>query len=229
MPCATNSSLTRRQHPRAHSRAHPLHARTRRHCEMNSRCVFLSFSHRSPRCSHHPRISRHARRLSFSSSGFPPLSWPAVLSFFCFALRRLLLLSACFRVAPRATPARKQNRLSVPRSGAERRFYSRGGRHRRAAHWAVLSFLDVTHRKPTSKNRSHTREERKTRTAYAIKQKIAHVGLSAPHDGAQLKTSHPPLPLFFFIKQSQVPKAERVYLQARGAGMTTPAWCCRRR
>ena len=32
-------------------------------------------------------------------------------------------------------------RLSVPRSGAERRFYSRGGRHRRAAHWAVLSGL----------------------------------------------------------------------------------------
>ena len=81
------------------------------------------------------------------------------------------------------------NRLSVPRSGAERRFYSRGGRHRRAAHWAVLSCLDVAHRKPTSKNRSHTREERKTRTAYAIQQKIAHVGLSAPHDGAQLKNA----------------------------------------
>ena len=85
---------------------------------------------------------------------------------------------------PRSFP-----RLSVPRSGAERRFYSRGGRHRRAAHWAVLSCLDVTHRKPTSKNRSHTREERKTRTAYAIQQKIAHVGLSAPHDGAQLKNA----------------------------------------
>jgi hypothetical protein len=63
----------------------------------------------------------------------------------------------------------------------------------------VLSCLDVTHRKPTSKNRSHTREERKTRTAYAIQQKIAHVGLSAPHDGAQLKNSHPPLPLLFFF------------------------------
>ena len=81
----------------------------------------------------------------------------------------------------------KQYRLSVPRSGAERRFYSRGGGHRRAAHWAVLSGLAVTHKKPTSKNRSHTREERKTRTASAIQQKIAHVGLSAPHDGAQLK------------------------------------------
>ena len=65
----------------------------------------------------------------------------------------------------------------------------RGGRHRRAAHWAMLSGLAVTHKKPTSKNRSHTREERKTRTAYAIKQKIAHVGLSAPHDGAQLKNA----------------------------------------
>ena len=32
LPCTTNSSLTRRQHPRAHSRTHPLHARTRRHC-----------------------------------------------------------------------------------------------------------------------------------------------------------------------------------------------------
>ena len=39
----------------------------------------------------------------------------------------------------------------------------------------------------------------RTGTAYAIQQKIAHVGLSAPHDGAQLKNSHPPLLLFFFI------------------------------
>ena len=124
-------------------------------------------------------------------------------------------------------------RLSARRSGAERRFYSRGGRHRRAAHWAVLSGIDVTHKKPTSKNRSHTREERKkTRAAYATQQKIAHVGLSAPHGGAQLKNSHPPLPFIFFIflyGQSKVPKAEGVYLQARGAGMTTPAWCRRRR
>ena len=37
-------------------------------------------------------------------------------------------------------------RLSVPRSGAERRLYSRGGRHRRAAHWAVLSGLVVAHK-----------------------------------------------------------------------------------
>ena len=57
----------------------------------------------------------------------------------------------------------------------------------------------MTHKKPTSKNRSHTREERKTRTAYATQQKIAHVGLSAPHDGAQLKTPHPPLPFFSFF------------------------------
>ena len=35
--------------------------------------------------------------------------------------------------------SQNQTRLSVLRSGAERHFYSRGGRHRRAAHWAVLS------------------------------------------------------------------------------------------
>ena len=38
-------------------------------------------------------VLQHAQRLSFSSSGFPPFSWPAVLSFYLQ------------RIAPRATPA----------------------------------------------------------------------------------------------------------------------------
>ena len=64
---------------------------------------------------------------------------------------------------------------------------------------------------------------------HAIQQMIAHVGLSAPHDGAQLKTPTHHFPLFYcFLWASKVPKAGRVYSQARGAGMTTPAWCCRR-
>ena len=83
---------------------------------------------------------------------------------------------------------RSLTRISIPRSGAELRFYSRGGRHRRAAHWAVLSVAwGDSPENPTSKIRSHTRERRKSRPTSAIQQKIAHVELSAPHDGAQLK------------------------------------------
>ena len=82
LPFATNSSLTRRQHPRAHSRTHPQHARTRRHRERIV-VAFFSLSCTDPRAAPTTlEISRHARRLSFSSSGFPPFSWPAVLSFF---------------------------------------------------------------------------------------------------------------------------------------------------
>ena len=44
-------------------------------------------------------------------------------------------------------------------------------------------------RNPHQKIGSHTKERRKTRTTYSIKQKAAHVGLSAPHDGAQLKNA----------------------------------------
>ena len=65
---------------------------------------FLSFMHSPPRCSHHPQISRHARRLSFSSSGFPPFSWPAVLSFFLLRVAPAALSFCLLRVAPRATP-----------------------------------------------------------------------------------------------------------------------------
>ena len=56
-----------------------------------------------------------------------------------------------------------ENLLSVPRSGAERLFYSRRGRHRRAAHWAVLSGLAET-RKEThiKKSKSHKRKEKDT-------------------------------------------------------------------
>ena len=44
-------------------------------------------------------VSQHAWRLSFSFSGFPPFSWPAVLSFYLL------------RIAPRATtPARMHAR-----------------------------------------------------------------------------------------------------------------------
>ena len=42
-------------------------------------------------------------------------------------------------------------------------------------------------------------------------------------------THHYPFNFFFFLIGNQVPKAERVYFQARRAGMTTPARCCRRR
>ena len=75
---------------------------------------FLSFMHSPPRCSHHPRISRHARRLSFSSSGFPPSSWPAVLS---FSLLRVAsaALSFCLRsrcAARHAYPQAKTRSLA---------------------------------------------------------------------------------------------------------------------
>ena len=66
---------------------------------------FLSFMHSPPRCSHHPRISRHTRRLSFSSSGFPPFSWPAVLSFFLLRVASAAPSFCLLRIAPRATPA----------------------------------------------------------------------------------------------------------------------------
>ena len=60
---------------------------------------FLSFMHSPPRCSHHPQILQHALRLSFSSLGFPPFSWPAVLSFLsscaASAAPSFCLLSRC--------------------------------------------------------------------------------------------------------------------------------------
>ena len=75
---------------------------------------FLSFMHSPPRCSHHPQISRHARRLSFSSSGFPPFSWPAVLSFFSLrvasAAPSFCLLSRC--AARHAYPQTKTRSLA---------------------------------------------------------------------------------------------------------------------
>ena len=57
------------------------------------------------------------------------------------------------------------------------------------------------HKKPTSKNRSHTKEEeRQEPCTLPNKRAIAHAGLSAaPHDGAQLKNSHPPIPFIFII------------------------------
>ena len=70
---------------------------------------FLSFMHRPPRCSHHPRISQHARRLSFSSSGFPPF-FLAGRSFFLLVSRcvgcSFFLLAFALRRAPRL-PANK--------------------------------------------------------------------------------------------------------------------------
>ena len=75
---------------------------------------FLSFMHTPPRCSHRPRISRHARRLSFSTSGFPPFSWPAVLSFFLLrvasAALSFCLLSRC--AARHACPQAKTRSLA---------------------------------------------------------------------------------------------------------------------
>ena len=134
LPFATSSSLTRRRRPRTHSRTHPQHARTHRHRTTIS-CAhapthvrthstlgltviandqslrFLPFMHGPPRCSHHPQISRHARRLSSSSSGFPPFSWPAVL-FFLFASRcvgcSLFLLAFALRRAPRLPATKNQ-------------------------------------------------------------------------------------------------------------------------
>ena len=125
-------------------------------------------------------------------------------------------------------------RLSVPRSGAERRFYSRGGRHRRAAHWAVLSGLDVTHKEThIEKSKSHKRREKDTnRVRYPTKDSARGAQCAARRSPTQKLTPATQTSLYFFIffnGQSKVPKAERVYLQARGAGMTTLAWCCRRR
>jgi hypothetical protein len=75
---------------------------------------FLSFMHSPPRCSHHPRVSQHAQRLSFSSSGFPPFSWPAVLSFFssrvASAALSFCLLSRC--AARHAYPQAKTRSLA---------------------------------------------------------------------------------------------------------------------
>ena len=60
---------------------------------------FPSFMRNLPRRSHCPRTSRYARRPSFSSSGFPPFSWPAVLSFLlprvAPAVLSFCLLSRC--------------------------------------------------------------------------------------------------------------------------------------
>ena len=109
MPFATSSSLTRRQRPRTHSRTHPQHARTHRHRKRSiGRCVF------SPSCTA-PRAAPTTLRSRSTPGGFPSLlqgshpflGRPFFLSF-RFALRRLLFLSACFRVVPRATPARNQ-------------------------------------------------------------------------------------------------------------------------
>ena len=63
-----------------------------------------------------PRISQHARRLSFSSSGFPPFSWPAVLSFHLLRVAPAVLSFCLLRVAPHSTPARAQNTLASART-----------------------------------------------------------------------------------------------------------------
>ena len=117
LPFATSRSLTRRRRPRTHSRTHPQHARTHRHRKRSiGRCVF-SPSCTAPRAAPttlRPQILRHARRLSFSSSGFPPFSWPAVLSFFSFrvasAAPSFCLLSRC--AARHACPHTKTRSLA---------------------------------------------------------------------------------------------------------------------
>ena len=55
----------------------------------------------------------------------------------------------------------------------------------------MLSGLAVTHKKNhIEKSKSHKRKKKDTNhCTYAIQQKTAHVGLSAPHDGAQLKNA----------------------------------------
>ena len=58
-----------------------------------------------------PWISRRARRFPFSSSGFPPFSWPAVLTFFLLRVASAALSFCLLCVAPRATPARKQKHV----------------------------------------------------------------------------------------------------------------------
>ena len=109
LPFATNSSLTRRQHPRAHSRTHPQHARTRRHRERIV-VAFFSLSCTDPRVAPTTCLASRGTPGVFPfllQGSHPFLGRPFFLSL-CFALRRLLFLSACVRVAPRATPTRKQ-------------------------------------------------------------------------------------------------------------------------
>ena len=112
-----------RLQPAAASHAASTHApaRVRTHSTLGLTVIandqslrFLSCMHSPPRCSLHPRVSRHARRLSFSSSGFPPSSWPAVLSFFSLrvasATLSFCLLSRC--AARHACPQAKTRSLA---------------------------------------------------------------------------------------------------------------------
>ena len=70
----------------------------------------FSLSCRAP----HAVLTTHESRgtlsafLFFSSSGFPPLSRPAVLSFFLLRVALAALSFCLLRVAPRATTARQQ-------------------------------------------------------------------------------------------------------------------------
>ena len=69
---------------------------------------FLWMCHTSLTSNLHRQL--HAARPApfFSSSGFPPLSWPAALSFFLFRVAPAALYFCLLRVAPRTTPARPQ-------------------------------------------------------------------------------------------------------------------------
>ena len=94
--------------PRTHSRTHPQHARTHRHRKRS--VVAFSPLHARPPALLPPPSDLAARPATFLFFFRVPTLFLAGRSFlsFRFALRRLLSLSACFRVAPRATPARNQ-------------------------------------------------------------------------------------------------------------------------
>ena len=66
------------------------------------------------------------------------------------------------------------------------------------AHWAVLPGLAVTHKEThIEKSKSHNKRKKKdtNHVRYPTKDSArgtaSHVGLSAPHDGAQLKNKTP--------------------------------------
>ena len=114
LPFATNSSLTRRQHPRTRSRTHPQHARTHRHRKRS--VVAFSLFHAQPPALLPPPSDFAARPATFLFFFRVPTLFLAGRLFlsFCFALRRLLFLSACFalRRAPRL-PASKNTLASA--------------------------------------------------------------------------------------------------------------------
>ena len=118
---STSSSLAHHQHPRTRLHTHPQHARTHHH-RTRSASVLFALSRTASRATPTTLVSRSMHGVFLlSSSGFPPFSWPAFLSFFLLRVAPAALSFCLLRVAPCAMPARKTKTRSLSRATPARK------------------------------------------------------------------------------------------------------------